>query len=117
MKKFIFILLLLNTNCFSQIEKDTITLPINLLNNCALRYDFYPNYDAYYDWKRQIFIVNKNGVWVEMIYIPPNYRGYSVYNRTHYTIKDYDDDDITKFYLIHKKKYPYATRKTLLKQW
>ena len=48
-----------------------------------------------------------------MAYIPPNYNGYSVYNKTHYTIKDYDDDDITKFYLIHKKKYPYATRKTL----
>lgn len=117
MKKFIFTLLLLTTSCLSQTEEDTITLPINLLNNCELRYDFYPNYDAYYDWKRQIFIVNINGSWVEMIYIPPNYKGYSLYNRTHYTIKDYDDDDITKLYPIHKKFFPYATRKTILKEW
>lgn len=115
MKKFIFTLLLLTTNCVSQTEKDTIKLPINLSNNCELRYDFYPNYDGYYDWKRQIYIVKKEGVWIEMTYIPLNYNGYSVYNKTHYTIKDYDGDDITKFYLIHKKNFPYATKKTLLK--
>ena len=111
MKKFIFTLLLLTTNCVSQTEKDTIKLPINLSNNCTLRYDFYSNYDGYYDWKRQIYIVKKEGVWIEMTYIPLNYNGYSVYNKTHYTIKDYDGDDITKFYLIHKKKFPYATKK------
>jgi hypothetical protein len=117
MKKIILLFLLLTTNCASQTEEDTITLPINPLNNCELRYDFYPNYNAYYDWKKQIFIVNKNGVWVEMIYIPSNYKGYSLYNKTHYTIKDYDGDDITNLYPIHKKKFPYATRKTLLKEW
>lgn len=126
MKKIIF--LLLATNCFCQpssygisdllyIEKDEVMLSINPLNNCELRYDFYPNYDAYYDRKEEVYLVFDKGTWTKVNYINPNYRGYSVYNRTHYTIKDYDGDDITNLYPIHKKKFPYATRKTLLKEW
>lgn len=128
MKKIIF--LLLATNCFCQpssdgisdsvyTEKDEIILTINPLNNCELRYDFYPNYDAYYDRKEEVYLVLDldKSTWLKVDYINPNYRGYSVYNRTHYTIKDYDGDDITNLYTIHKKKFPYATRKTLLKEW
>jgi hypothetical protein len=130
MKKIILLFLLLIANCFSQpsskgsysdgsgyTEKNEVILTINPLNNCELRYDFYPNYDAYYDRKEEVYLVFDEGNWTKVDYINPNYRGYSVYNRTHYTIKDYDDDDITNFYPIHKKKFPYATRKTLLKEW
>ena len=130
MKKIILLFLLLIANCFSQpsskgsysdgsgyTEKAEVILTINPLNNCELRYDFYPNYDAYYDRKEEVYLVFDEGNWTKVDYINPNYRGYSVYNRTHYTIKDYDDDDITNLYPIHKKKFPYATRKTLLKEW
>jgi|688.fasta_scaffold1942857_1 hypothetical protein len=130
MKKIILLFLLLATNCFCQpssegsysdgsgyTEKNEVILTINPLNNCELRYDFYPNYDAYYDRKEEVYLVFDEGNWIKVDYINPNYRGYSVYNRTHYTIKDYDGDDITNFYPIHKKKFPYATRKTLLKEW
>jgi hypothetical protein len=136
MKKII-LLLLLATNCFCQpsskgsysdsdvsysdgsgyTEKAEVILSINPLNNCKLRYDFYPNYDAYYDRKEDIYLVFEDGTWTKVNYINRNYRGYSVYNRTHYVIKDYDGDDITKMYPVHKKFFPYATRKTLLKEW
>jgi len=127
MKKIILLFLLLATNCFSQpssegsyplyIEKDVVILPTNSLNNSEVRYDFYPNYDAYYDRKEDIYLVFDKGTWTKVDYINPNYRGYSLYNNTHYAIKDYNGDDITKLYPIHKKFFPYATRKTLLKEW
>jgi hypothetical protein len=139
MKKIILLFLLLNTNCFSQSnsdgsysgsdvsysdgsyseysEKDKVMLSINPVNNCELRYDFYPNYDAYYDRKEEVYLVFDKGTWTKVDYINRNYRGYSVYNSTHYVIKDYDGDDITEMYPVHKKFFPYATRKTLLKEW
>jgi len=127
MKKIILLFLLLNANCFSQPSsdvyysgytgKDEVILSINPVNNCELRYDFYPNYDAYYDRKEEVYLVFEKGTWTKVDYINPNYRGYSIYNNTHYVIKDYDGDDITEMYPIHKKFFPYATRKTLLKEW
>jgi hypothetical protein len=114
MKKYIILFLLVFTSLHSQNE---VKLDVNPINNCQLRYEFYPNYDAYYDIKEQVYLILNEGVWTKVDYLMPNYRGYSIYNNTHYIIKDYDDDDITKLYPIHKKFFPYATRKTLLKKW
>lgn len=115
MKKYIILFLLVFTQVYSQ----EVKLDINPKNGCQLRYEFYPNYDAYYDRKEQIYLVLDlvQNVWTKVNSINPNYRGYSVYNETRYLIKDYDGDDITKLYTIHKKFFPYATKNTLLKEW
>jgi len=115
MKRYIILFLLVFNSLYSQ--DDNIKLDINPDNGCQLRYEFYPNYDAYYDVKEDIYLVLDKGTWIKVDYINRSYRGYSVYNNTHYTIKDYDGDDITNLYPIHKKKFPYATSKTLLKEW
>jgi hypothetical protein len=115
MKKYIILFLLVFTSLHSQ--NNEVKLDINPDNGCQLRYEFYPNYDAYYDIKEQVYLILKEGIWTKQEYIKPNYRGYSVYNRTFYIIKDYDGDDITKLYPIHKKFFPYVTKKTLLKEW
>lgn len=115
MKRYIILFLLTFSTLHSQNEE--VKLDINPNNGCQLRYEFYPNYDAYYDRKEDIYLVFEEGTWIEVDYINPNYRGYSVYNNTHYVIKDYDEDDITELYPIHKKIFPYATKRTLLEEW
>lgn len=115
MKRYIILFLLVFNSLYSQ--DDNIKLDINPDNGCQLRYEFYPNYDAYYDIKEDIYLVFDKGTWTKVDYINQGYRGYSIYNNTHYIIKDYDGDDITELYPIHKKFFPYATRRTLLEEW
>lgn len=78
----------------------------NADNNCMLRYFYYPNLEAYFDSKNNDFIFRDKGQWVRAAEIPSGYRGYSLNNGLNVTIDDYDDDDITQFIDIHKKKFP-----------
>ena len=77
--------------------------------NCALRYYYYPNLQAYFDTKKNVYIYSENGEWKEGDDIPNGYRGYSLYNKVNVYISDYDDDNITQFINEHKKKYPYIS--------
>lgn len=78
------------------------------VSNCAYRYFYFPNLEAYFDTQKSIYIYSEKGKWITAEELPVGYRGYSVYNKMNVTIKDYDDDNITQFVKIHKKKYPYV---------
>lgn len=80
------------------------------LTNCNLRYYYYPNLEAYFDTKKNLYIFTENGQWTTAEEIPSGYRGYSLYNKVSVFITDYDEDDITQFIKVHKKKFPYNMR-------
>ena len=91
-------------------QTDQIKAPIVLtdpISNCEYRYFYFPNLEAYFDTKKSIYIYSEKGNWHSAEELPVGYRGYSVYNKVNVTIKDYDDDNVTQFVKIHKKKYPY----------
>ena len=77
------------------------------LTQCSYRYHYYPNLCAYYDAKANDYIYKQNGTWQRAKEIPSGYMGYSLNNKVNVVITDYDDDDVTQFIKIHKKKYPY----------
>ena len=81
----------------------------NKATNCQLRYYYYPNTEAYLDTQKMIYYYRENGEWQTAEELPTGYRGYSMYNKYSVYITDYDDDFITQFINIHKKKYPYIT--------
>jgi hypothetical protein len=58
----------------------------------GIRYYYYPNLNAYFDVKSTQFVYKENGKWVRKETIPPNYRGYSAYNKYKVEIKDYYGD-------------------------
>ena len=77
------------------------------------RYDYFPNLQAYYDRKTQLFIYLENGVWVSKVSIPTNYRGYCVRNGLHVVIDNYSGDEPYASLASHKLKYPadYSTKR------
>ncbi len=83
---------------------------IDPISNCQLRYYYYPNIEAYFDTQKKIYFYKENTIWVEGDEIPEGYRGYSLYNRVFVYINDYDDDIVTQFIDIHKKKFPYTKK-------
>lgn len=83
---------------------------IDPISNCQLRYYYFPNLEAYFDTQKNIYYFKEDSEWTNAEEIPDGYRGYSLYNRIYVFITDYDDDLITQFVNIHKKKYPYTKR-------
>lgn len=81
---------------------------VDPVSNCSLRYYYYPNLQAYFDTKKNIYIYCEKGVWTEADEIPAGYMGYSLYNKVSVFITDYEDDNITQFINVHKKQYPYV---------
>jgi len=86
---------------------------IDPTSNCQLRYYYYPNIEAYFDTQKSTYYFKENSEWTSAEEIPDGYRGYSLYNRIYVFITDYDDDLITQFVNIHKKKYPYMKKGSL----
>jgi len=78
------------------------------ITNCHLRYYYFPNLEAYFDIKKNIYYYTQNGKWIIADEIPAGYKGYSLYNKCRVAITDYDDDNPTQFLKLHKKQYPYA---------
>lgn len=106
------ILLLGMQHTFGQVKsktKDAASL-FNKATNCVLRYYYYPNIEAYFDTQKKIYYYKENGEWQTAEEIPDGYRGYSMYNKYSVFVTDYDDDNITQFVTIHKKRYPFITR-------
>lgn len=82
---------------------------VDPVTQCALRYYYYPNLQAYFDTNSKKFFFKENGKWVTADLIPEGYGGYSVYRMLSVMIKDYDDDNPTQFLNTHKKLYPYTS--------
>jgi hypothetical protein len=86
---------------------------IDPTTNCQMRYYYFPNLEAYFDTQKRIYYYKEDSEWVTDEEIPEGYRGYSLYNKVYVFISDYDDEIITQFIDIHKKKYPYTKRGNL----
>lgn len=86
---------------------------VDPITNCKLRYYYFPNLEAYFDTEKRIYYFKEEDDWVTAEEIPDGYRGYSLYNGVYVLILDYDDDLITQFIAIHKKKYPYTKKGNL----
>ena len=96
------------TIAHAQGSKKTESPPtVDPITNCALRYYYYPNLEAYFDTKKSVYIFSQKGEWITASEIPTGYRGYSLYNKVSVFITDYDDDNPTQFISKHKKKFPY----------
>jgi hypothetical protein len=88
-------------------KKDTIEV-----ENMS-RYNYFPNLQAYYDNKTNLYIYKVNGNWVHNTLIPPNYKGYGLRNGFHVVIDNYSGDEPYSLLTIHKLKYPadYSTKR------
>lgn len=75
--------------------------------NCSYRYYYYPNLFGYYDAQKNEYILKVDNQWQRLKEIPNGYMGYSLNNKFNVLITDYDDEDVTQFIKVHKKKYPY----------
>ena len=69
------------------------------------RYYYYPNLDAYFDSKTNLFIYEANGEWIKTEQIASGYRGYSIYNGTNFPI-DYKGDKPFDLLSEHQKEFP-----------
>jgi hypothetical protein len=77
------------------------------------RYNYFPNLQAYYDSKTNLYIYKVNDIWVHNSLIPPNYKGYGLRNGFHVVIDNYSGDEPYSLLTIHKLKYPanYSTKR------
>lgn len=77
------------------------------------RYNYFPNLQAYYDNKTNLYIYKVNGIWIHNTLIPPNYKGYGLRNGFHVVIDNYSGDEPYSLLPIHKLKYPadYSTKR------
>jgi hypothetical protein len=112
MKKmhYLFLLLVLFSleGAFAQTStSNDVTFVKDPVTNCGYRYNYYPNLEAYFDSKDNVYIYSQKGEWIRAAEIPSGYRGYSLNNKINVIITDYDEDDVIQFIKAHKKKYPY----------
>lgn len=105
------LIILLGTQiALSQTRKNTDSLPIvDPVSQCAYRYYYYPNIQAYFDTQKKIFHFKVDGEWTTGEEIPEDYGGYSLYRMLNVLITDYDDENPMQFLSIHRKKYPYTS--------
>lgn len=85
-------------------------LPIDKKTNCYIRYYYFPNLEAYFDNLKLVYYYKDKGVWTTAPELPQNYGGYSLYNKAHVEITNYDGEDPYNLILIHKKIYPYNSK-------
>lgn len=70
------------------------------------RYYYFPNLNAYFDSKKQVYLYKQNGNWITSGYIPSNYRGYCLRNDYHVPIDGYYGEQPYLQLDKHKKQYP-----------
>lgn len=85
---------------------DTILIK-DPVTHCTYRYYYYPNLFGYFDAQKNEYILKVDNQWQRLKEIPNGYMGYSLNNKFNVLITDYDDEDVTQFIKVHKKKYPY----------
>jgi hypothetical protein len=88
----------------------------NSILEAGARYYYYPNLDAYYDSKENLYIFESNqnkGQIIKAKEVPSGYRGYSVYNGIRVAITDYNGNEPFTKIGEHRKKFPkqYSSRR------
>lgn len=91
-------------------EKEEKKLTIDPQTNCELRYFYFPNMEAYYDLKNEVFHYQENNTWITNKQLPPNYGGYSLYKKERVILTDFEGDNPEQLIKIHRKMYPYNAK-------
>lgn len=85
----------------------TETLPVDPTTNCVLRYYYFPNMEAYYDIKNNVYHYQKDKNWVVSTELPTYYGGYSLFKNERVYITDYEGDTPEQFIKKHRKAFPF----------
>ena len=93
---------------FAQVPLDTVFVSKkkSIESNYVVRYYYYPNLQVYFDTESELFIFQKNNLWITSQSIPANYRGYGLYNNFFVVIKGYTGDNPYVFIEEHRKQFP-----------
>ncbi|MGL2966159.1 hypothetical protein [Flavobacterium sp. XGLA_31] len=106
----LFIALFTNALLAQQASVKKESLPIDKKTNCYIRYYYYPNLEAYFDNLKMVFYYKEKGEWTSAPELPENYGGYSLYNKAHVVINNFDDENPMQLLPLHKKSYPYNSK-------
>jgi len=112
LKVFFIVLIFTSSICSAQFasnENDS-KLPIDPKTKCYVRYDYFPNLEAYFDNYKLVYYFKLNGEWKIAEELPTNYGGYSLYNKVRVAINDYDGEEPYSLIKFHKKMYPYNSK-------
>lgn len=82
-------------------------LTVDKQTSCELRYYYFPNMQAYYDMKDEVFRFQVNNEWTTSGELPQYYGGYSLFKNEKVIITDYDGDQPEQFIKTHKEQYPF----------
>jgi len=106
------------TNEIQSTERESEVSKVDQLPMIAVRYFYYPNLDAYFDTKTNLYIYDDEGESVQAPQIASGYRGYSIYNGTNVPIDNYNGDNPFTNLAEHQKLYPkkYSSRRAPVKE-
>lgn len=110
MKNYILLFTALSLFGVNAQEKEEKKLTIDPQTNCELRYFYFPNMEAYYDLKNEIFHFQENNTWVTNQDLPNNYGGYSLYKKERVILTDFEGDNPEQLIKTHRKMYPYNAK-------
>ncbi len=79
----------------------------SIATNNTVKYQYYPNLEAYFNTETSEFIYKEKGEWKTAKEIPSGFRGYSIFNNYRVNITDYFDDKPYEKLANHKKQFPY----------
>ncbi len=85
-------------------------LPIDPQTNCEIRYYYFPNMEAYYDLKNEVYHYQMNKVWTTSASLPPCYGGYSIYKKERVVLTDFEGDNPQQLIKEHRKMFPYNSK-------
>lgn len=75
-------------------------------DQCAIRYYYYPNLQAYYDLQTQLYLVQQKGVWLTTSFLEIQSRGYSLRNCFYVPLYDCLQEQPYLKIAEHQKMYP-----------
>src|SRR6476620_8016869 len=87
-----FFLALQTANAQTPTQKTSDVESEDALPSVGLRYYYYPNLDAYFDTRTNLYIYEIEGVWTKSKELKSGLRGYSLLNGTRVPITDYNGE-------------------------
>ena len=76
------------------------------LPSLGVRYYYYPNLDAYYDIRTNLYLFEQQGQWIKSKELTSGYRGYSLFNGVRVAINDYNGDTPYSQIKSHQEQFP-----------
>jgi len=100
------LLALQTANAQTPTQKTSDVESEDALPSVGLRYYYYPNLDAYFDTRTNLYIYEIEGVWTKSKELKSGLRGYSLLNGTRVPITDYNGETLYSQLAEHRKQFP-----------